>query len=311
MKLGCGTWAFSSPHYQPPYDDAIKIIGDMGFKALEMILFEDGDQYTYYTPEKIKELRASYESYGMTLSEFAIYTPIVGDLSHMDPERREKAFQKFVEGANIAKALGSEAVNLVSNWVQDVKCPIEYPPCYITPFVNGVGRSSPKWKMEIPAIDYNLLWDNYMEMLQRCLDYCKANGMKFYIEGHANVIVSGADAMLRMYDRIPDEDLGINFDTAWHMIQREYLPISIRKLGKRIKHFHMRDGDGMFSYSLPTGMGVLDWESIFCALKDVGFDGTLSFEIGGYADREDTIKYISNAKKYIEEQLTLAGIVLE
>ncbi len=308
MKLGCGAWVYSSPHYQPPYDEAIRIIGEMGFDALELIAFEEKDLDEYYTPGTIKQLRELYESYGLTLSEFAVYTPVLEGLSNMDPAKREEGFEIFKKAVRVAKELGSEAMNLVSNWVQDVDCPMAYPPCYITPFVNGVGKSSPKLKMGIPDIDYNELWDVYMGMLKRCLDYCVENGMDFYIEGHSYVIVGNTDAMLRMYDNIPSEHLGINFDTAWHLLQREYLPMSIRKLGKRIKHFHMRDGDGMFSYSLPCGAGIIDWEGVMQALKDVGFDGTLSFEMGGYADTEDTRKYIMESKEYIERAMKLVGL---
>lgn len=311
MRLGCGAWVYSSPHYQPPYEEAVRIIGEMGFGALELIAFEEKDLDEYYTPEVVKKLRELYESYGMILSEFAVYTPVVADLAHMDENRREKAFAIFKKAALIARELGSQAMNLVSNWVQDVKCPMDYPPCYITPFVNGVGKSSPKLKMEIPNIDYDVLWDNYMVMLKRCLDFCVENGMDFYIEGHAYVIVGSTDAMLRMYDNISSPRLGINFDTAWHLLQREYLPMSIKKLGKKIKHFHMRDGDGMFSYSLPCGAGIVDWDGVLQALKDTGFDGTLSFEMGGYADTEDTRKYIQESKEYIEKALERVGMSVE
>lgn len=306
MKLGCGAWVYSSPHYQPPYDEAIRIIGDMGFDAVELISFEEKDLYEYYTADTIKQLRDLYESYGMILSEFAVYTPVVADLAHMDPERRERAFEIFKRGVQVGKDLGSQAINLVSNWVQDVQCPMEYPPCYITPFVNGVGKSSPKLKMEIPDIDYDKLWDNYMDMLKRCLDCCVENGMDFYIEGHSYVIVGNTDAMLRMYDNIMSPHLGINFDTAWHLTQREFLPLSIKKLGNKIRHFHLRDGDGMFSYSLPCGAGVIDWEGVIKALKDIKFDGVLSFEMGGYADTEDTKKYIQESKEYIQRILDAA-----
>lgn len=311
MRLGCAAWVYSSPHYQPPYDEAIRIIGEMGFGALELIAFEEKDLDEYYTPETIHELRELYESYGMILSEFAVYTPVVADLAHMDEERREKAFEIFKKATQIAKGLGSQAMNLVSNWVQDVKCPMAYPPCFLTPFVNGVGKASPKLKMEIPDIDYDKLWDNYMVMLKRCLDYCVENGMDFYIEGHSYVIVGSTDAMLRMYDRIDSSHLGINFDTAWHLVQREFLPMSIKKLGKKIRHFHMRDGDGMFSYSLPCGAGIIDWEGVLRALKDVGFEGTLSFEMGGYADTEDTKKYILESKEYIEKIMSQLDIAPE
>jgi sugar phosphate isomerase/epimerase len=310
MKLGCCTYIFSSPHYDPPYDESVRIIGEMGFKSLEFIVFRTTDLDDYYTPQKIRDLRHSCKSYGMKVSEFAFYSPVINDLGHLDEAKREAAFANFKKGVLIAKALDAEAVNIVSSWPQDMHCPIGYIPCYITPFVDGTGHTSPKMKMTIPAIDYTELWDTYMETIARCLELCVENGLDLYIEGHAHVIVSGVDAMLRMFDRIHSPHLGINFDTSWHLTMREYLPMSIRKLGSRIKHFHLRDGDSMFYYALPCGAGTIDWEGFIIAARDIGFNGTLSFEMGGYSNVQETIKYVRESKEHIEKVMAAAGVSL-
>ena len=304
IKLGCATWSFSKPHYQPPYHEAIEIIGKMGFEGLEMIAFEEPDLDAYYTDQTIRELRNAYEAYGMELTEFAAYTPIIEGLSSLDKTENQKAIDVFKKSTDVAYKLGSRAMNLVSNWVKTV-CPIDYPPCYYNPFVNGVNRATPKWKMEIQKDDYAAIWDNYVETLGKCLKYCEEAGMEFYMEGHANVIVGNADAMLRLFDRLPSPSFGVNFDTAWHLIQREYPSLALRKLGNRVKHFHMRDGDGLVDYSLPCGMGIIDWVDVFETLKDIGFDGYCSFEVGAY---DDMPKYIGMAKTYIEDAMKQAGV---
>lgn len=299
MKLGCATWSFSKPHYQPPYDEAIRKIHEMGFQGIEMIAFEEKDLYEYYTEENIKYLRELYESLGLELTEFAVYTPVIAGLASLDEDEKEKAFEIFKKATDVAEKLGSRAMNLVSNW-PETKCPIDYPPSYFLPFVNGVNRATPKLYMEIPTYDYVELWKSYVGMLGRCLEYVEAAGMEFYMEGHANVIVGNTDAMLRLFDNLPSEGFGVNFDTAWHLIQREYLPMSLRKLGKRVKHLHMRDGDGMFNYNLPCGMGIIDWVELIKTLNDIGFDGYMSFEVGAYDDME---KYIRIAKEYIDRAI--------
>jgi sugar phosphate isomerase/epimerase len=308
MRLGCCTYIFSSPHYDPPYDESVEIIGEMGFKSLEFIVFRTADLDDYYTPQKIRELRHSCKNYGMKVSEFAFYSPVINDLGHLDEAKREAALANFKKGVLIAKELDAEAVNMVSSWPQDMHCPIEYIPCYITPFVDGAGHTSPKMKMTIPVIDYAELWDTYMETIARCLELCVENGLDLYIEGHAHVIVSGVDAMLRMFDRIHSPHLGINFDTSWHLTMREYLPMSIRRLGSKIKHFHLRDGDSMFYYALPCGAGTIDWEGFIAAVRDIGFNGALSFEMGGYGNVQETVKYIRESKEHVEKAMTLAGV---
>lgn len=305
MKLGCATWILCKDNYDPPYDEPIRIIGEMGFDCIEMITNEAHDLDDYYTKETTAGLRSLYESYGMQLSEFAVHTPLLAGLKSLDKRENEAALGLFEKAAEVAQRLGAKAMNLVSNWL-DFDCPHGYPPAFITPFTNGAGTGSPKWRMGLPEFrDYQDIWHNYMETLKKCLAIARSAGMTFNLEGHANAIVSNCDAMLRMFDTIPSEDFGINFDTAWHLMQREYPSLALRKLGTRVKHLHMRDGDGMINYSLPCGMGIIDWVDIFKTLKEIGFDGTCSFEVGAHTDMP---RQLAAAKTAIEGAMKEAGV---
>jgi sugar phosphate isomerase/epimerase len=80
-------------------------------------------------------------------------------------------------------------------------------------------------------------------------------------------------------------------------MQREYLPLSIAKLGKRIKHVHVRDADGNTNYNLPPGQGITDWHGVLNALQLVGYDGFLSLEMGQY---KEPARYSREAKEYLQ-----------
>jgi len=58
-------------------------------------------------------------------------------------------------------------------------------------------------------------------------------------------------------------------------------------------------------YTLPPGRGVIDWNGFVRSLKEVGFDGFLSFELGGY---RRPVKYVGEAKVYMERILEEEGI---
>lgn len=305
IKLGCATWSFSKPHYQPPYEDAIRLIHAMGFAGMEMIIFEEADMDAYYTPDRVRQLRALYEGLGLELTEFAVYTPVIEPLCSFVEAEREQAFALFCRAVDIGHALGARAMNLVAHWPYGTDSPTGYPSNYFLPYQNLARRATPTLYMDIPACDYDALWTLYVEMLRRCLRYVQSAGMEFYIEGHANVIVGNSDAMLRLFDNIPDADFGVNFDTAWHLIQREYPQMALRKLGRRVRHLHLRDGDGMANYKLPCGMGIIDWVDVFKTLDDIGFDGYASFEIGAFADMEQAV---ATAKRHIEWAMGEAGL---
>ena len=54
MKLGCAIGCFSYPHYDPPYENAIRKIGELGFDGLELIVANKEDMDQYYTADKVK-----------------------------------------------------------------------------------------------------------------------------------------------------------------------------------------------------------------------------------------------------------------
>jgi sugar phosphate isomerase/epimerase len=84
------------------------------------------------------------------------------------------------------------------------------------------------------------------------------------------------------------------------LIQRESIPWAIYKLGDRLLHIHARDGDGLSDYLRPVGAGVLDWEGIVRALKDVGYQGFISME---WPRGPDSRNQARQALEHLREQI--------
>jgi sugar phosphate isomerase/epimerase len=304
MKLGCCAWNFTHPHYEAPYEDAIRSVGELGFEGVELIVFTQEDLEHYYTAAKIRELRGLIASFGMEVSEFVIYAYCADGLESLDPARRERALGVFERAADVAKELGSPTINIVSHWVEGLSAPVAYPPTYIHPLGPGVDRRDATLRMAVPDVDWTAVWATYVESIRACAAIAEAKDLTMTIEGHAHVIVSGADAMLRLFDAVPTPALGVNLDTAWHMIQREYLPITIAKLGDRIRHVHVRDTDGALDYNLPPGRGIIDWHNLVESLQGVGYDGFLSLELGQYADPG---RWAGEARRHLAQVLADVG----
>ena len=88
----------------------------------------------------------------------------------------------------------------------------------------------------------------------------------------------------------------MNYDTGMQSDQREHVPISIRKLGKRIFHLHVRDSDSLVVHQLPIGQGLLDWDAIVGELIAAGYDGYLSIELGGYLNAP---RWVAESRDYL------------
>ena len=67
MKLGAAVWPFQ---WQPPYEDAVRRIAGLGFRAVELIAWDGEALASYYTPARIRELRTMLGELGLELSEF-------------------------------------------------------------------------------------------------------------------------------------------------------------------------------------------------------------------------------------------------
>jgi sugar phosphate isomerase/epimerase len=297
MKLGCAVGCFTYPHYSAPYERPIQKIGELGFDGIELIAAEKDDLWNYYTSSEIAKLKNMVYSYGMEVSQFVLYAPLVTNLMERNQKSKQEAYDVFKRGITIAREFGTDKITIVSNWPNELIAPIPYVPCYFHPNTNGVEQFEPKLKMFLPSnYDAKGAWENYIDSLQVLTEMCEREDMYLCLEGHANTEVGTTDGFLRAADRIKSNRFCTNFDTAWQLIQREWLPWSVYKLGDKIKHVHLRDGDGMLCYSMPPGMGIIDWNSFVRALKEVGYNGYLSFELAGYKDPD---RYLKQAKEYM------------
>ena len=67
MRLGAPVWPFK---WEPPYEDALRRIAGLGFRAVELNAWNGDILANYYTPGTIKNIRAILDGEGLVLSQF-------------------------------------------------------------------------------------------------------------------------------------------------------------------------------------------------------------------------------------------------
>lgn len=105
-------------------------------------------------------------------------------------------------------------------------------------------------------------------------------------------ILSRAKQMVRMCDELNARAPGyfaICVDTGHGELTQDPAPEMLRICGSRVKVLHCHDTDGIsdlhtIPYSIhgkPTGTAPVrtDWEDVMHALKEIGYEGTLNFEV--------------------------------
>lgn len=303
IKLGCCTWNFATEFPFPP-EPAIRTIGALGFAGFELIVFSREELQARYSPVGVQGIVALYQSLGLALSELVVDHGALRGLASLDTDRRRDALDTFALAASIARDLGAPLINFVPHWAEGLTAPHDYLPLYLHPVVSGArSEAGPTWRLDLPPrFAWAPVWENYIESLADCVTIAEARGLRIAIEPHPLVIVSNTDSVLRLLDRLPSPTLGVNFDTAMQAaIQREYPPISIFKLGQKILHVHARDTDGALNYSVPAGLGILDWPEILRALKAVNYAGFISIELGEHC--REPGRHLQRSRAYLQTLL--------
>jgi sugar phosphate isomerase/epimerase len=278
-RLGCVSWNFHSlaPGAKP--EEAIDIIGSLGFDGVELIANSPRDLQEYWTEDTISRIRRQLERNRLLVPQFPMFQPVVEGLTSRDPEVRKRSLDYFEAGCRVARKLGAPMVNIVAPWARELTSSTEYLPRY---FMSDP-KPGEKFHIEIaPGFDGDQLWRVFTGTMKACLERAKAYGLKFSIENHTHTMLPVTDSFLRLWDAIRDPALGCNLDCGWAMNQREYPPLAIRKLNRRLLNLHLRDIDGRMRQMVPVGDGVMDVKAIADAVKAIGFDGFISLEQDGF-----------------------------
>lgn len=152
------------------------------------------------------------------------------------------------------------------------------------------------------TVDEN--WPRFLETWKPLIAIAADNGVKIGIEncpmsftrdewpGGKNLASSPA-VWRRMFNDIPHENFGLNFDPSHFVFQRmDYLKV-LREFKSRLHHMHAKDARldqdrlnevGMFAYpnefhtpKLP-GLGDVDWSKFFSVLTEV-YSGPICVEV--------------------------------
>jgi sugar phosphate isomerase/epimerase len=263
MKFGASVWPFK---WDSPYDDGLKRIASMGFKAVELIAWDREALDTYYTPQTIKHLRALLDDLGLELSEF-VSTPRA--MAGADLKARDQALDHFKRMVDVALNLGTNMVNSVAPYPFDLTFP--------RMMLKHVYQ---EWTVDFdPTLDWKQNWEDYVGLVRRCCDVCEDTGVKYALESHPYRWMRNAASMMRLLDQVNSPALGMNFDPSHLFPMGEMPQMVIYEVGDRIFHTHFSDNDGTSNAHWRPGKGKIDWRGVLQALQTVGYNGVISIEL--------------------------------
>jgi len=145
------------------------------------------------------------------------------------------------------------------------------------------------WQQEV--IPPEAQWQFGVDNTRTLGEYAKSLGLEIAmeLEPFAMSLINTVDTMERFLDDVDlPEVVQANVDIS-HMDLMDVAPKQIERLAGRIAHVHLSDCDGKVHGDLPPGRGVTPIADYLAAIRDTGFDRTVSIELE-YPPNPDEIK---------------------
>lgn len=133
--------------------------------------------------------------------------------------------------------------------------------------------------------------EDCVQVFPPIIEYAASRNVKVALENWYATCLQGLAEFDKMFECIPNENFGLNFDPS-HLVWQgiDYIA-AVHRFGPRIFHTHAKDTEiraerlaylgnqagGWWRYVIP-GFGKVSWGEYVSALRRVGYDGVLSIE---------------------------------
>ncbi|MCZ6795656.1 MAG: sugar phosphate isomerase/epimerase [Planctomycetota bacterium] len=163
------------------------------------------------------------------------------------------------------------------------------------------------WQQEVIPPDEQ--WKIGVENTRLLGNYARELGVEIALElePFKLSLVNTVDTMLRFVDEVGmPEVVRANCDIS-HLYLMGIRPAEIQRLKGLIAHVHLSDCNGKVHGDLPPGRGVVPIIDYLSAIRDTGFDRTVSIELEYSPDPDRIVEWVTEAYEKTAEMMETLG----
>ncbi len=154
---------------------------------------------------------------------------------------------------------------------------------------------------------YQEIWERMEKTIRELGEYAEKVGVKLVVETltpyESNVFTSANDAV-ELFKRIDSSNVVGMCDLVPPFVQYESMLSYLDKLGEKMYHFHIIDGEQGTDNHIIPGEGAIPLRELFIELKEANYQGTATLElVNGYINepRLYARRAIENVRVYMKE----------
>ncbi|WP_217595475.1 sugar phosphate isomerase/epimerase family protein [Cohnella sp. GbtcB17] len=220
---------------------SVQRLSKFGYDAIELV----GEPALYDT----KEVRQVVSDHNMAVSSICSIYNAERDLAHPDPAKRKKAVEYVKRIADMSAEVGAPVMIVAPAANMRIK---------------ELGAASDEWKWAVEGI-------------REGGEYAASLNVNLCIEAwnrYETYMLNRLDQCVAMMKDVDLTNVGIMGDTFHMNIEETNNADAIRASGSALIHIHLAD-----SNRAAPGIGHTDFRPVLQALKDIDYQGYLTFEI--------------------------------
>lgn len=140
------------------------------------------------------------------------------------------------------------------------------------------------------------IWDMAKQMVGEAGDYAASKGLEIVLElePFEQALLKNIDALVRFVREIDNPAVLANADIS-HLHLSGDSVADVAKLTGLIGHIHLSDCDGKVHGDLPAGRGITPIKDYLGAIRDTGYNGTVSIELEYSPDPDKIVEWTTEA----------------